>query len=112
MDNLQSITYQTFEQDPVKYAQYEEVGRYILPPTCNYSCGPRPCIMHFWTCRLRQRECKFIDALPGLAERPYLECAVWQELGGVHLWRVACRQLHGQKGWHSYMPSRRTQMPL
>lgn len=26
MDNLQSVTYQTFEQDPVKYRQYEEVG--------------------------------------------------------------------------------------
>lgn len=26
MDNLQSVTYQTFEQDPVKYAQYEEVS--------------------------------------------------------------------------------------
>lgn len=26
MDNLQSITYQTFEQDPVKYHNYEEVG--------------------------------------------------------------------------------------
>ena len=25
MDNLQSITYQTFEQDPVKYRNYEEV---------------------------------------------------------------------------------------
>lgn len=25
MDNLQSVTYQTFEQDPVKYRQYEEV---------------------------------------------------------------------------------------
>lgn len=24
MDNLQSATYQTFEQDPVKYANYEE----------------------------------------------------------------------------------------
>ncbi|KAG5638898.1 hypothetical protein H0H81_008958 [Sphagnurus paluster] len=24
MDNLQSVTYQTFEQDPIKYAQYEE----------------------------------------------------------------------------------------
>lgn len=24
MDNLQSITYHTFEQDPVKYKQYEE----------------------------------------------------------------------------------------
>jgi len=26
MDNLQSITYQTFEQDPVKYQKYEEVS--------------------------------------------------------------------------------------
>lgn len=25
MDNLQSMTYQTFEQDPVKYRNYEEV---------------------------------------------------------------------------------------
>lgn len=25
MDNLQSVTYQTFEQDPVKYRNYEEV---------------------------------------------------------------------------------------
>ena len=24
MDNLQSVTYQTFEQDPVKYTKYEE----------------------------------------------------------------------------------------
>jgi hypothetical protein len=26
MDNLQGITYQTFEQDPVKYQKYEEVS--------------------------------------------------------------------------------------
>jgi hypothetical protein len=26
MDNLQSMTYQTFEQDPVKYRNYEEVS--------------------------------------------------------------------------------------
>ena len=26
MDNLQSMTYQTFEQDPVKYRNYEEVN--------------------------------------------------------------------------------------
>jgi hypothetical protein len=25
MDNLQSVTYNTFEQDPVKYQKYEEV---------------------------------------------------------------------------------------
>lgn len=25
MDNLQSMTYQTFERDPVKYRNYEEV---------------------------------------------------------------------------------------
>jgi protein arginine N-methyltransferase 5 len=24
MDNLQSVTYQTFEQDPIKYRNYEE----------------------------------------------------------------------------------------
>ena len=58
MDNLLSITYQTFEQDPVKYAQYEEVGCHILLPTCYYSCRPRPCIMHFWNGHLRRRECK------------------------------------------------------
>jgi protein arginine N-methyltransferase 5 len=28
MDNLQSVTYQTFEQDPVKYSHYEEVNIY------------------------------------------------------------------------------------
>jgi len=26
MDNLQNMTYQTFEQDPVKYERYEEVS--------------------------------------------------------------------------------------
>jgi hypothetical protein len=31
MDNLQSITYQTFEQDPVKYRNYEEASRASLP---------------------------------------------------------------------------------
>jgi len=31
MDNLQSITYQTFEQDPVKYRNYEEVGATSRP---------------------------------------------------------------------------------
>lgn len=29
MDNLQSMTYQTFEQDPVKYERYEEVGEFV-----------------------------------------------------------------------------------
>lgn len=29
MDNLQSTTYQTFEQDPVKYNKYEEVSLII-----------------------------------------------------------------------------------
>lgn len=33
MDNLQSMTYQTFEQDPVKYERYEEV-RYVLLVAC------------------------------------------------------------------------------
>jgi protein arginine N-methyltransferase 5 len=31
MDNLQSITYQTFEQDPVKYQKYEEVSDSLGP---------------------------------------------------------------------------------
>lgn len=30
MDNLQGITYQTFEQDPVKYQNYEEVRHHDL----------------------------------------------------------------------------------
>lgn len=34
MDNLQSITYQTFEQDPVKYRNYEEVSRCTETPSC------------------------------------------------------------------------------
>ena len=29
MDNLPSVTYQTFEQDPVKYAEYEEVCHFF-----------------------------------------------------------------------------------
>ena len=31
MDNLQGITYQTFEQDPVKYQKYEEVRDDLIP---------------------------------------------------------------------------------
>lgn len=84
MDNLLSVTYQTFEQDPVKYAQYEEVGSCVLLPIC-YLCRPRPCIMHFWNCHLLWRECKFVDALPGPSKHLCLECAVWQELGGAPL---------------------------
>ncbi len=29
MDNLQSTTYQTFEQDPVKYRNYEEASNFV-----------------------------------------------------------------------------------
>src|SRR5882762_5556065 len=43
MDNLQSMTYQTFEQDPVKYRNYEEVrpalnkiNRIVLSPFRQY----------------------------------------------------------------------------
>lgn len=32
MDNLQSMTYQTFEQDPVKYRNYEEVMESFSTP--------------------------------------------------------------------------------
>ena len=37
MDNLQSMTYQTFEQDPVKYRNYEEVKKGLLIPS--FYCG-------------------------------------------------------------------------
>ncbi len=30
MDNLQGVTYQTFEQDPVKYQKYEEVSYDVM----------------------------------------------------------------------------------
>ena len=33
MDNLQSMTYQTFEQDPVKYRNYEEVKKGLIIPS-------------------------------------------------------------------------------
>lgn len=33
MDNLQSVTYQTFEQDPVKYQKYEEVRSAFYDPS-------------------------------------------------------------------------------
>ena len=42
MDNLPSVTYQTFEQDPIKYMQYEEVRQVnsvevSLFPLSNYA---------------------------------------------------------------------------
>lgn len=37
MDNLQSITYQTFEQDPVKYHNYEEVRVFVTVLLVLYS---------------------------------------------------------------------------
>lgn len=46
MDNLQSITYQTFEQDPVKYRNYEEVCRivsHVVYTSPNVSVGDIPC---------------------------------------------------------------------
>ena len=46
MDDLQGITYQTFEQDPVKYQKYEEVRDNLilqikrLPKSAlGYVCG-------------------------------------------------------------------------
>lgn len=41
MDNLQSVTYQTFEQDPVKYRHYEEVD--IVTIVVGISLTMRPC---------------------------------------------------------------------
>ena len=47
MDNLQSITYHTFEQDPVKYQKYEEVTGHpelFLPRISDALLGNIPCI--------------------------------------------------------------------
>lgn len=41
MDNLQSVTYQTFEQDPVKYRHYEEVNIF-LPLPWRFHCRRNP----------------------------------------------------------------------
>lgn len=55
MDNLQSMTYQTFEQDPVKYRNYEEVMKYTyhfytahLHSHSHLHClsSSRPCFAH------------------------------------------------------------------
>lgn len=46
MDNLQSITYHTFEQDPVKYQKYEEVRSNLMPfrfPKIDYFPGSLSC---------------------------------------------------------------------
>ena len=32
MDNLQGVTYEVFEKDPVKYERYEEVRCASIPP--------------------------------------------------------------------------------
>jgi len=45
MDNLESMTYEVFEQDPVKYIQYEEV-RYFNFVTTNYNIFILYCIIY------------------------------------------------------------------
>jgi protein arginine N-methyltransferase 5 len=48
MDNLQSITYQTFEQDPVKYEKYEEVGFFPLVHQSCVNCVRRRSLGLLW----------------------------------------------------------------
>ena len=47
MDNLQSMTYQTFEQDPVKYRNYEEVRLSPIKGAVDFSSRPGnlPCLV-------------------------------------------------------------------
>jgi len=67
-DNLQSTTYQTFEQDPVKYANYEEATfRALLE----------------WP-KTDERMCVLAELyLPRLLIQPS-DCCAWRVQGGVH----------------------------
>ena len=59
MDNLQSVTYQTFEQDPVKYRHYEEVNIF-LPLPWRFHCRRNPqrqCI-ELWLSGLAKSVCQ------------------------------------------------------
>ncbi len=44
MDNLPSVTYQTFEQDPVKYMLYEEA---MVRAFADHSDGKNLCAHHY-----------------------------------------------------------------
>lgn len=64
MDNLQSMTYQTFEQDPVKYERYEEVCTLIRGHGVNNNdgIGDRQFSEHSRSGHL-DNECKHFDVV-------------------------------------------------
>ncbi len=112
MDNLPSVTYQTFEQDPVKYAQYEEVYHqfrlYILKSLTRIL---RQCIMPSWITH-RTKDCAHIFVIA------YSMLTVLQ--GSLCCWRwpwaarprAASRLWTGRNARHPLLSSRKTQMPL
>ncbi|KAI0661471.1 PRMT5-domain-containing protein [Cubamyces menziesii] len=65
MDNLQSITYQTFEQDPVKYRNYEEVRTPSLSPCtlCVAGAGRGPLVARALTAIARSKREAFVYAV-------------------------------------------------
>ena len=89
MDNLQGITYQTFEQDPVKYQNYEEVriGDFD-PASIKFNYVHRLCT-RLYQIGLHQKGCEYIDWRPTIAHvcdaSAALESSVWRELEGA-LW--------------------------
>lgn len=50
MDNLQSTTYNTFEQDPVKYERYEEAMYLAL---AEWPSSDKPVYAPLWPVELR-----------------------------------------------------------
>ncbi|KIP05028.1 hypothetical protein PHLGIDRAFT_129142 [Phlebiopsis gigantea 11061_1 CR5-6] len=71
MDNLQSITYQTFEQDPIKYRQYEEavflaLSRWQKPgkiTICVAGAGRGPLVARCLTAMKRANKEAFVYAV-------------------------------------------------
>jgi protein arginine N-methyltransferase 5 len=55
MDNLQSVTYQTFEQDPVKYHNYEEVINSRLFTISKLTAESRQYSRHSWIGRVKKK---------------------------------------------------------
>lgn len=87
MDNLQGITYQTFEQDPVKYQNYEEVriGDFD-PASIKFNYVHRLCT-RLYQIGLHQKGCEYIgvESLHTCNAGTALESSVWRELEGA-LW--------------------------
>lgn len=70
MDNLPSATYQTFEQDPIKYSQYEEVSqpaRVIYVGRDGLNGSDRLCSEHSLTSQ-RARKCTYAPLNEGCGE--------------------------------------------